>query len=64
MDLPRWSRQGLVLKLSLRRSPHTTDVIKGSNVTIYAFRDEEDSEEIWKALDRKEGDGVVCLGKP
>lgn len=54
----------MVLKLSLRRSPHTTDVIKGSNVTIYAFRDEEDSEEIWKALDRKEGDGVVCLGKP
>ena len=50
--------------LPLRSSPHTTDVMKDSNVTIYAIRDEEDSEEIRKALDEKEGDGVMCLGKP
>ncbi|KAH6711655.1 ankyrin repeat-containing domain protein [Leptodontidium sp. MPI-SDFR-AT-0119] len=51
-------------KLPLSKSPHVVDVMKEGNMTIYAVRDGEGSEEIRKTLGDNEGEDDICLGKP
>lgn len=53
-----------IWRLPLSKSPHVADVMREGNVTIYAVRDGEGSEDIRKALGDNEGEDVICLGKP